>query len=227
MFKKFKNVRKVFDFHWDNPSNTKIIKNISNTTTFVEQSLLSLSSQAKAIIDLTTETNISPKLSFFWKKELKRSFNFGTKWPKNSQTMTSEETHITIEFNESFEVHPLQSLEIIGMFDFIENMTIPFTAKLVITGRYIKDFYGYDNNSLSAKEIAVRLPGVESSKVIDATDKSITLAIDGYFTASFVLTTHTSIKNGNNDERGINEKQICYRPNNLNQCVNKCIENLN
>ena len=141
MFKKFKNVRKVFDFHWDNPSNTKIIKNISNTTTFVEQSLLSLSSEAKAIIDLTTETNISPKLSFFWKKELKRSFNFGTKWPKNSQTMTSEETNITIEFNESFEFHPHQSFEVIGMFDFIDNMTIPFTAKLVITGRYIKDFY--------------------------------------------------------------------------------------
>ena len=197
----FENVKKVFNFHWDNPSDTKIIKNISNTTTFVEQSVLTLSSQSKAMIDLTRETNMMPELTLFWKK-MKSSFNFGNNWPKDSQTMKSEEKHKKIVFNQSFEISPHQSIEAIGTLDFIENMTIPFIAKLVVSGS------GYFGDSLKAKEIAVRLPGVESSKVIDATDKSITLTIDGYFTATFVTSTHTSIKSGNDYEIAIKETDM-------------------
>ena len=78
---------------------------------------------------------------------------------------------------------------------------------------------------MSAKEIAVRLPGVESSKVIDSSDKSIALAINGIFIASFGLTTQINIKNEEIDRYRSKEDQICYQPNNLKQCVHKCIEN--
>ena len=99
------------------------------------------------IIYLTIETNISPKLTFFWKR-VKICIQFRTKWPKDIQTMKSEETHKTIEFNQVFEISPHQTIEAIGTLDFIENMTIPFTAKLVVSGSYFGD-------SLKAKEIAV------------------------------------------------------------------------
>ena len=122
------------------------------------------------------------------------TFDFQTQCSAGCHTLTFNTTETSIKFFEQITVGAHQSAASVGWLEVIEDMQLPFTATIGVTGVNTDDEAStfFDDNMLSARKIALLMPYVKSSKVIDGYKWSIQLEIDGFIRASWVIASHTN-----------------------------------
>ena len=213
---KSKKTEMVFEHSIRNTENVIMSKKLSQTLTVINKCEIKLSKESKEMIYSIIYLSVGADSPHFFESKIGINFDFEPQYSRYQEIIKSKVIESSIDFNDNIIVDPYESVIINGWIDYIEDIELQFTAKLVVTG-LTSNFY--------ARDIALQLIGVKSSQVIGVSDKSITLAIDGTIKASFLLASRTTTKTLNT---GIEQQdQFCYNPSRAFNCIKKCFNHFN
>lgn len=196
-----------------NDSPASLSQTVSNTVTKKQTFELSFSNSVtesrNSFFNMTVETNVGFKFPGLG-GEVSTDTNFGWNWSRNETTVKSLTTQTikeqTYTINKTVNVPAHSSVKVISYVNWIENLSIPYKAKLTFKG--IGPSFE-NKGALNSNVIKVLLSKTGfNDKLLEEGESYVTFETHGQFTGSFGLDSVFSVTSINGTQNFTNYEKI-------------------